>query len=150
MLGRDANPPDRARYASLTKRERIRTRLLPRRGPVGARMKPERTADDPELSSIPTDFRENYRFLSKLIECREKNDSFRTGLKALIERNPPHVGARLNQRQIRLVRGFLKALRQRSVDCFSPPVPAELEASIRIRDRSTWLPRIFPNPRIPL
>jgi hypothetical protein len=104
-------------------------------------MKPQRTAEDPELQSIPTEFRENYRFLSELIDCREWNNSFKRGLKALIERNAPYLTTgRLNQRQTKLVKSFFKALRHRTPDCFSPPVPAELEASIRIRDKSTWLP----------
>ncbi len=104
-------------------------------------MKPQRTAEDPELASIPTEFRENYRFLSELIDCRERNNSFKRGLRALIERNASYLATRrLNQRQMKLVKAFFKALRHRNPDCFSPPVPAELEASIRIRDKPTWLP----------
>jgi hypothetical protein len=104
-------------------------------------MKPQRTTEDPELQSIPTEFRENYRFLSELIDCKEKNNSFKRGLRALIERNAPYLTAqRLNRRQMKLVKGFLKGLKHKNPDCFSPPVPAELEASLRIRDKSTWLP----------
>jgi hypothetical protein len=103
-------------------------------------MKPRMTAEDPELASIPTEFRENYRFLSELIDCKERNNSFKRGLRALMERSAPYLAARLNQRQVRLVRNLFKAMKHGNSDCLSPPVPAELEASIRIRDRSTWLP----------
>ena len=46
----------------------------------------------------------------------------------------------LNRRQIRILNDYLVGLERNDPESMDPPVPAELEASIRIRKRSTWLP----------
>ena len=49
-------------------------------------MKLDKTAQDNELSSIPGEFRENYRFLSELITCRDKNNSAAGELEDLVDK----------------------------------------------------------------
>ena len=40
-------------------------------------MRVDKSAQDMDLSSIPAEFRENYKFLSELIECKEKEQPCR-------------------------------------------------------------------------
>jgi hypothetical protein len=103
-------------------------------------MTPDKTAHDPYLASIPREFRENYRFLCELITCKEKNDSAWKGLEALSKKMAIDLKGRLSRRQIKILNDFRSAMEIDGPDCFSVPVPPELEASIRIRKRATWLP----------
>jgi hypothetical protein len=103
-------------------------------------MKPDKTAPDSDLSSIPGEFRENYRFLSELINCRERNDTATKTLETLLPKSPVLVKERLNRRQGKIFREFLEHRGVESDELSGAPVPAELEASIRIRQRSSWLP----------
>jgi hypothetical protein len=106
----------------------------------GAPMKLDKTAEDNELSSIPGEFRENYRFLSELINCRDKNNSAACELEDLVEKRLCRIRGKLNRRQIKILNDFMNRIEDDDPECFSPPVPAELEASIRIKRRSVWLP----------
>jgi len=106
----------------------------------GALMKLDKTAQDNELSSIPAEFRENYRFLSELINCRDKNDSAANELEDLVEKRLCRIRGKLNRRQIKLLNDFMNRIKDDDPECFFPPVPAELEAAIRIKRRSIWLP----------
>jgi hypothetical protein len=103
-------------------------------------MKVDKSARDSDLSSIPGEFRENYRFLSELINCKNKNDSATKGLAYLVETRFLKERGLLNRRQIRILKDYLTGLEKNEPECMAAPVPAELEASIRIRKRSTWLP----------
>lgn len=103
-------------------------------------MKPDKTAHDPGLASIPREFRENYRFLCELIACKEKNDCAWKGLEALSERMTVELKGRLSRRQIKILNDFRRGSDIDVADCVDAPVPPELEASIRIRKRATWLP----------
>ena len=103
-------------------------------------MKPDKTAQDPDLSSIPREFRENYRFLCELITCKEKNDSAWKGLEALEKKMTVELKGRLSRRQIKILNDFRRGTEIDGPNCLSVPVPPELEASIRIRKRATWLP----------
>jgi hypothetical protein len=103
-------------------------------------MKLDKTAQDSDLSNIPGEFRENYRFLSELINCREKNASIAECLGTLVDRRLCRLRGKLNRRQLKLLNDFMDGLRDDDADCFFAPVPEELEASIRIKKRSTWLP----------
>ena len=38
-------------------------------------MKLDKTAQEVDLASIPEEFRENYKFLCELINCRQKNNN---------------------------------------------------------------------------
>jgi len=103
-------------------------------------MKLDKTAQDNELSSIPSEFRENYRFLSELITCRDKNNFAAGELEDLVQRRLCRIRGKLNRRQIKILNDFMNRLNDEDSDYFFPPVPAELEAAIRIKKRSTWLP----------
>lgn len=103
-------------------------------------MRSDKTAQDTYEPSIPGEFRENYRFLRELINCKEKNNRVTSGLEALVANSPDELKARLNRRQGKIMRDFVGGLKVHDPDCLNPPVPAELEASIRVRKRSTWLP----------
>lgn len=98
---------------------------------------PPRTSD---LNSIPGEFRENYLFLCELISCEEKNATAKKALADLVEEDIEHLRGKLTRRQLQLMNRFIKGLKSRDPECLDPPVPAELEASLRIRTRSTWLP----------
>jgi hypothetical protein len=45
---------------------------------------------------------------------------------------------KLNRRQLKILNDYMEQLQE--AEMFSAPVPAELEASIRIKKRSSWLP----------
>ncbi len=95
---------------------------------------------DMDLSSIPGEFRENCRFLSELINCKDKNDFATERLGNLVERRLFHVRGKLNRRQTKILNDFLTGPADDAPELLSPPVPVELEASLRVRKRSTWLP----------
>lgn len=103
-------------------------------------MKADKTAQDTDLSSIPGEFRENYRFLSELINCKHKNNSAAQCLEKVLEPRLCHIRGKLNRRQIRILNLFVKDLENNEPESLIPPVPAELEAAILVRKRSTWLP----------
>jgi hypothetical protein len=103
-------------------------------------MKADKTAQDTDLSSIPGEFRENYRFLSELINCKHKNNSAAQCLEKVLEPRLCHIRGKLNRRQIRILNLFVKDLENSEPESLTPPVPAELEAAILVRKRSTWLP----------
>ncbi|MGO9572633.1 MAG: hypothetical protein ACLP5H_34385 [Desulfomonilaceae bacterium] len=103
-------------------------------------MKADKTAQDTDLSSIPGEFRENYRFLSELINCKHKNNSAAQCLEKVLEPRLCHIRGKLNRRQIRILNLFVKDLENSEPESLAPPVPAELEAAILVRKRSTWLP----------
>ena len=95
---------------------------------------------DMDLSSIPGEFRENCRFLSELINCKDKNDSATERLGNLVEKRLFKARGKLNRRQTKILNDFLTGLAEDDPELLSPPVPVELEASLRVRKRSSWLP----------
>jgi hypothetical protein len=103
-------------------------------------MRPDETAHDFCPAGFPAEFRENYRFLSVLIECKGKNDLAMKDLEVLVRKRPVQMGRKLNQRQMKIIKDFIKGARLEPQDRPGPPVPPELEASLRVRQRSTWLP----------
>ncbi len=103
-------------------------------------MKVDNSASDIDLSCIPGEFRENYRFLSELINCKEKNNAVSQGLEEMVERRLSHLRGKLNRRQVKILNILMKNLAVNDPESTEPPVPPELEASIRVRNRSTWLP----------
>lgn len=100
----------------------------------------DKTAQDSDLSNIPAEFRENYRFLSELINCRDKNAVVAECLGTLVDKRLCRLRGKLNRRQLKILNEFMDRLQDDDPDWFSPPVPEELEASIRIKKRSIWLP----------
>jgi hypothetical protein len=103
-------------------------------------MKADRSAPDTNLSSIPGEFRENYRFLTELISCKDKNSVAAGELENLVEEHLCRIRGQLNRRQLKILNQFFKQAKNDDPELLSPPVPAELEASIRIKKRTTWLP----------
>ena len=103
-------------------------------------MRVDKSAQDMDLSSIPAEFRENYKFLSELIDCKEKNNTASKGLESMVEERLKVLRGRLNRRQLKILTDYLSQIEEEQDDLLAPPVPAELEASIRIRKRTTWLP----------
>jgi hypothetical protein len=103
-------------------------------------MKPDKTVQSPSLASIPGEFKENYLFLRELITCHEKNKAAKKVLQPLVHIAELQVRTGLNRRQRKILKDFLDGSQQNISEYFDAPVPPELEASIRIRKRSTWLP----------
>ena len=103
-------------------------------------MKVEKTALDGNPTSMPGEFGQNYRFLSELITCKEKNIGATEGLDDLLHQKLCNLRGKLNRRQMTILNQYLRAEEEQEDECVPVPVPAELEASIRIRRRSTWLP----------
>ncbi len=103
-------------------------------------MKADKTAQDTDLSSIPGEFRENYRFLSELINCKHKNNFATQCLEKALEPRLCHIRGKLNRRQIKILNYFVNNLEDSDSESLNPPVPAELEAAIRVKKRSIWLP----------
>jgi len=101
-------------------------------------MKVDRSEADNDLSSIPAEFRENYRFLTELINCDEKNKVASNGLEGLVNKHLRRIRGSLNRRQMAILNRCLKE--EPDTEGLVPPVPAELEASIRIKKRVVWLP----------
>lgn len=107
---------------------------------TGAAMSLDKTAQDPSLANIPQEFRENYLFLRELINCKEKNDAVQNGLELLAGQPLLQMRGKLNRQQKRIIKDFLNTRQSEGPRCLIPPVPPELEASIRVRVRSSWLP----------
>ncbi len=103
-------------------------------------MRVDKSAQDMDLSSIPAEFRENYKFLSELIECKDKNNIASKGLESMVEERLKVLRGKLNRRQLKILTDYLNQIEEEEDSFLPPPVPAELEASIRIRKRATWLP----------
>ncbi len=109
-------------------------------------MSVDKSAQDIDLSSIPGEFRENYRFLNELISCKEKNQAVARGFDEFLDERLGALRGKLNRRQLKIINDYLSYCDAEEdvdeINCQTPepPVPVELEASIRIRKRSTWLP----------
>jgi hypothetical protein len=97
-------------------------------------------SQDRDLSSVPGEFRENYRFLSELIACSEKNSAAAHVLEELVLTKLHELRGKLNRRQIKILTECLQPSTEPSDESLQPPVPAELEASIRVKIRTSWLP----------
>jgi hypothetical protein len=103
-------------------------------------MKVDKPALDSNPTTMPGEFGQNYRFLSELITCKEKNTCVTEGLDELLHQQLCKIRGKLNRRQMTILNQYLRGGEEHDDECVPAPVPAELEASIRIRRRSTWLP----------
>jgi hypothetical protein len=103
-------------------------------------MKLDKTAQELDLASIPAEFRENYKFLCELINCRQQNSAVTERFEQVIENRFCNLRGKLNPRQLGILSRFLKGYEADESESLTPPVPPELEASLRLRKRSTWLP----------
>lgn len=103
-------------------------------------MKVDKPALDSNPPTMPGEFGQNYSFLSELITCKEKNNCVTAGLDELLHKQLCRIRGKLNRRQMTILNQYLRGGEEEDDECVPTPVPAELEASIRIRTRSTWLP----------
>jgi len=83
------------------------------------------------------DFNQNYLYLKKLIQDLkvENSTSVRKEIFGEDERD-----FTLTKKQMKQLFRFLRKIEHHYEECCSPPIPEELENSIRKRDSSQWLP----------
>ncbi|MEW6348651.1 MAG: hypothetical protein AB1646_06285 [Thermodesulfobacteriota bacterium] len=103
-------------------------------------MKVEKTDQAVDVACVPGEFRENYRFLRELIDRRALNNTAEESLRNLAERRLLQPRNGLNRRQTKLMKDLVKGMAVDDAEWLEPPVPVELEAAIRIKKKSTWLP----------
>ncbi|MBM3298532.1 MAG: hypothetical protein FJY85_01090 [Deltaproteobacteria bacterium] len=103
-------------------------------------MKGDKSAQDIHESRMSGDFDQNYRFLSELIHCKDKNNASAKSLEEMADRMLSQIRGKLNRRQIAILNRYLKVVQEEDRENIIAPVPPELEASIRVRKRATWLP----------
>lgn len=96
--------------------------------------------EDMDLSSIPMDFRHNCKFLCQLIECKSKNNMILEPLQTLLRNRDQKIPQALNRRQKTILKRIIEGLNLDDAESFDPPVPEELEASIRVKPRGGRLP----------
>lgn len=89
--------------------------------------------------SIPEsyDFNENYHYLKTLLgELRKENtESVAEQIFGETERDK-----RLSKKEMKQLFRFLRKIEKHYEECSAPPIPKELEASIRNRESCDWLP----------
>jgi hypothetical protein len=83
------------------------------------------------------DFSLNYKYLKKLIEELKTEDSASVKKEIFGEQQPNRT---LTKKQMKQVFRFLRKIEHHYEECCTPPIPEELEKSIRKRDSSEWLP----------
>jgi len=83
------------------------------------------------------DFNQNYRYLKKLIqELKVENEqSLKLALFGEDERE-----LTLTKKQMKQLFRFLRKIEHHYEECCTPPIPDELEKSIRQRESDEWLP----------
>jgi hypothetical protein len=83
------------------------------------------------------DFNLNYRYLKRLIQelKAENSASIRKEIFGDDEQNRS-----LTKTEMKQLFRFLRKIEHRYEECQNPPIPVELERSIRSRDESEWLP----------
>jgi len=83
------------------------------------------------------DFNRNYKYLKKLIQDLkvENSNSLRKELFGEEERNRI-----LTKKQMKELFKFLRKVEHHYEQCCNPPIPEELERSIRGKDSAGWLP----------
>jgi hypothetical protein len=83
------------------------------------------------------DFTENYGYLKRLIGELKKENS--ESVTEQIFGEAEH-GRLLTKKQMKQLFRFLRKIEKNYEECCEPPIPEELEKSIRGRDSSQWLP----------
>jgi hypothetical protein len=83
------------------------------------------------------DFSRNYKYLKKLIEELKTEDSASVRKELFGEDESQRT---LNKKQMKQVFRFLRKIEHHYEECCTPPIPEELENSIRKKDSSAWLP----------
>lgn len=90
-----------------------------------------------EKSPDAYDFNRNYKYLKALIEQlkRENSESVRREIFGEADSDRS-----LTKNQMKQLFRFLRRVEKHYEACTKPPIPPELEASIRSRDSEEWLP----------
>ncbi|MEW6137165.1 MAG: hypothetical protein AB1733_02960 [Thermodesulfobacteriota bacterium] len=83
------------------------------------------------------DFNENYRYLKRLLQDlrQENGPSVRQELFGEEQRERP-----LTKKEMKQMFRFLRKIENHYEECCTPPIPEELEHSIRAKASSNWLP----------
>jgi len=90
-----------------------------------------------EKSREAYDFNRNYRYLKSLIEELRRENSESVGKEIFGEAERDKC---LTKKQMKQLFRFLRKIEKHYEACSKPPIPPELEASIRRRDSDEWLP----------
>jgi hypothetical protein len=83
------------------------------------------------------DFNENYRYLKRLIQ------ELKVGNGSLVRKEifgEDECAPSLDKKQMKQLFKFLRKIENHYEECCTPPIPEELEASIRSRQSDQWLP----------
>jgi hypothetical protein len=83
------------------------------------------------------DFNQNYKYLKKLIQDLKVENG--TSLRKEIF-GEDESDRTLTKKQMKQLFRFLRKIEHHYEECCNPPIPEELEKSIRARDSSQWLP----------
>lgn len=83
------------------------------------------------------DFNQNYSYLKKLIQELKVEDD-RSVKRALFGED--ECERTLTKKQMKQLFRFLRKIEHHYEECCTPPIPAELEKSIRGRESDQWLP----------
>ncbi|HMK36453.1 MAG TPA: hypothetical protein VK463_15370 [Desulfomonilaceae bacterium] len=83
------------------------------------------------------DFNQNYKYLKKLIQDLKVENGTSLRREIFGEDEPDRV---LTKKQMKQLFRFLRKIENHYEECCNPPIPEELEKSIRTRESSQWLP----------
>lgn len=83
------------------------------------------------------DFDQNYMYLKKLIQELKAENGVSLKKEIFGEEDSNRT---LTKKQMKQLFKFLRKIESHYEECCNPPIPEELELSIRNRDRSRWLP----------
>lgn len=94
-----------------------------------------RTSADQEQETF--DFKQNYRYLKRLLKHSraEDGDCLRKEIFGEGE-----AGRNLTKREMKQLFKLLRKIESHYEECRTPPIPTELEDSIRARESDAWLP----------
>ena len=83
------------------------------------------------------DFNENYRYLKKLIQDLKQENGKSLKKELFGEEEAERT---LTKKQMKQLFRFLRKIEHHYEQCCTPPIPRELEKSIRSKDSDEWLP----------
>jgi len=83
------------------------------------------------------DFNQNYRYLKRLLK-ELKAQNIETVQREIFGED--ERGRALTKKEMKQLFQFLRKIENHYDECRNPPIPEELEKSIRSRDNSEWLP----------
>lgn len=83
------------------------------------------------------DFNQNYRYLKKLIQELKTEDSASVRKELFGEEEGER---KLTKKQMKQLFRYLRGLEHHYEECSTPPIPEELEKSVRAKESDEWLP----------